>query len=54
MAVDNGKIVYTGMLNDEGGFETDVTATRVDQNTYFVVCPTAQATRDMHWMKRNA
>jgi 4-methylaminobutanoate oxidase (formaldehyde-forming) len=54
MAVENGKVVYTGLLNEKGGFETDVTATRVDQNTYFVVCPTAQATRDMHVMKRSA
>ena len=53
-AVQNGKVVYTGMLNDKGGFESDFTLTRIDQNTYFMVCPTAQATRDMHFLKKSA
>ena len=54
VAVENGKVVYTGMLNDKGGFESDFTVTRVDQNTFFIVCPTAQATRDMNFLKKSA
>ena len=54
MAVEDGKVVYTGMLNDRGGIETDVTATRVSKNEYLVVAPCASAIKDMNWMKKNA
>jgi glycine cleavage system aminomethyltransferase T len=52
--VEDGKVVYTGFLNPRGGFETDVTVTRQNRDTFFVVCPTAHATKDMHWLKKNA
>jgi 4-methylaminobutanoate oxidase (formaldehyde-forming) len=48
-----GPVVYTGMLNARGGFESDVTVTRLGDDEFMVVSPTAQATRDMDWMKRN-
>mgnify|MGYP003886751225 CR=1 FL=1 len=49
--VDVGTIVYTGMLNDRGGYEADVTVTRLADDEFSVISATAQATRDMHWMK---
>lgn len=48
-----GKATYTGMLNEEGGYETDCTVTRLDETTFYVVSPTAQATRDADWIRRN-
>ncbi|KJE97128.1 dimethylglycine dehydrogenase [Capsaspora owczarzaki ATCC 30864] len=53
MAVPIGKVVYTGMLNNRGGYETDVTITRTAADTYFVVSPTAQAVRDLDWMNKS-
>ena len=46
-----GKIVYTGMLNARGGYEADVTVTRSSETSFNVVSATAQATRDLHWIK---
>ncbi len=32
MSCVQGQVVYTGMLNDRGGFESDVTVTRVGES----------------------
>jgi glycine cleavage system aminomethyltransferase T/glycine/D-amino acid oxidase-like deaminating enzyme len=52
MNVDIGKIVYTGMLNERGGMETDLTITRTNLNEYLIVTSTAQATRDLDLLNR--
>ena len=46
-----GTVVYTGMLNARGGYETDVTVTRLADDTFFIVSPTGQATRDACWIR---
>lgn len=38
VGVEPGRVVYTGMLNERGGYESDVTVTRVSEREYFVVC----------------
>jgi len=48
-----GRIVYTPMLNDRGGFESDVTVTRVGANEFFILTGTAQTTRDFAWIERH-
>ena len=48
-----GRIVHTAMLNERGGFECDVTITRVAQNEFFIVTGSAQATRDFAWIERH-
>ena len=53
VGVDAGRIVYTGMLNSNGGYESDLTVTRWSEDTYFIVSGTAQATRDADWIRRN-
>jgi 4-methylaminobutanoate oxidase (formaldehyde-forming) len=53
VAVEPGRIVYTGMLNDRGGFESDLTVTRLDAGAYLIVTGSAQTTRDAHWIRRN-
>eukprot|EP01012_Entosiphon_sulcatum_P008877 TRINITY_DN14885_c0_g1_i1.p1 TRINITY_DN14885_c0_g1~~TRINITY_DN14885_c0_g1_i1.p1 ORF type:complete len:870 (+),score=131.41 TRINITY_DN14885_c0_g1_i1:22-2631(+) len=48
-----GKLVYTGMLNSKGGYELDVTVTRLAQDKYYIISSTATTTRDMDWLQRN-
>ena len=50
---DLNRAVYTGMLNERGGYETDCTVTRLGESEFLVVSPTAQATRDADWIRRN-
>ena len=51
--VTAGRIVYTAMLNERGGFESDVTITRIAQNEFFILTGSAQATRDFAWIERH-
>jgi heterotetrameric sarcosine oxidase gamma subunit len=39
------------MLNEHGGFESDLTVTRLAEYVYLVVTGAAQTTRDFHWIK---
>jgi len=52
VAVPPGRIVYTGMLNDRGGYESDLTVTRLGDERYLVVTGAAQGTRDLDWIRR--
>jgi 4-methylaminobutanoate oxidase (formaldehyde-forming) len=51
--VDVGRIVYTAMLNERGGFESDVTITRIAADEFFILTGSAQATRDFTWIERH-
>jgi sarcosine dehydrogenase len=53
VAVPPGKVVYTGMLNERGGYESDLTVTRLASDAYFIVTGAAQATRDADWIRRH-
>ena len=48
-----GRIVYTALLNERGGFESDVTVTRLATNEFFILTGTAQTTRDFAWIERH-
>ncbi|MCI0539703.1 MAG: FAD-dependent oxidoreductase, partial [Verrucomicrobiales bacterium] len=48
-----GKIVYTGMFNARGGFESDLTIVRVAQAEFYLISGTAQTGRDLDWITRN-
>jgi 4-methylaminobutanoate oxidase (formaldehyde-forming) len=48
-----GRMVYTAMLNERGGFESDVTVTRLGPDTFFILTGSAQATRDADWIERH-
>jgi sarcosine dehydrogenase len=48
-----GTVVYTQMLNQRGGIECDLTASRVAPDTYYIVTGTAFATHDSAWIRRN-
>ncbi len=53
VAVPAGRMVYTGMLNPRGGYETDLTVTRLAPDRYLIVTGTAQTVRDADWIRRN-
>jgi 4-methylaminobutanoate oxidase (formaldehyde-forming) len=48
-----GKAVYTGLFNDRGGFESDLTLVRIAENEFYIITGTAQAVRDANWITRN-
>jgi len=48
-----GRIVYTLLLNQRGGIESDVTVTRLDAERFLVVAPASAQRRDYHWLRRN-
>ena len=52
VAVPIGRTIYTGLLNERGGYESDCTMTRVGAHEYLLVTGTAQATRDRSTIER--
>jgi glycine cleavage system aminomethyltransferase T/glycine/D-amino acid oxidase-like deaminating enzyme len=48
-----GRMVYTAMLNERGGFESDLTITRLRADAFFILTGSAQATRDADWIERH-
>ena len=48
-----GSAVYTGILNARGGYEADVTATRVADDEWLVVTSAASPVRDADWLRRH-
>jgi 4-methylaminobutanoate oxidase (formaldehyde-forming) len=48
-----GRIVYTAMLNERGGFESDLTVVRLADDEYYLVSGTAQTARDEDWITRH-
>jgi len=53
VGVEVGKAVYTGMLNERGTYESDVTVTRTDADEYFIVSSAATTERDKDHIRRN-
>ncbi|MDP7345160.1 MAG: aminomethyltransferase family protein, partial [Alphaproteobacteria bacterium] len=53
VAVANGKVVYTQLLNPRGGIEADLTVTRLAEERYLVITAAASQTRDFNWIERN-
>ena len=53
MNVEAGRIVYTQMLNERGGIESDLTVTRLSETAYFLVVPGATLQRDLAWLRRH-
>lgn len=53
MDVAPSKIVYTQMLNQRGGIESDLTVSRLSETAYFLVVPGATLRRDLAWLLRH-
>ena len=54
LAVEPGRTTYTGMLNTRGGYEADVTVTRVGYDEYLLVTSAGSPVRDREWIMRHA
>jgi len=48
-----GKTVYTGLFNQRGGFESDLTLVRLAPDEFYLISGTAQTVRDSDWIRRN-
>lgn len=51
--VEVGQLVYTQMLNEHGGIESDLTVTRLSETAFLLVVPAATVVRDIAWLKRH-
>jgi len=48
-----GKSVYTGMLNDRGGYQSDLTVMRLEEQRFLIITGSAQAVIDRDWITKN-
>src|SRR6266542_4235637 len=48
-----GKTVYTGLFNERGGFESDLTLVRLAPDEFYLISGAAQAVRDFDWITRH-
>ena len=53
VAVPVGRSVYSGLLNARGGYESDVTVSRLSPTEFLILTGTAQIERDADWIRRN-
>jgi 4-methylaminobutanoate oxidase (formaldehyde-forming) len=53
VAVPVGATVYTGLLNDRGTYESDLTVTRTGPEEFLLVTSAAATERDQDWIRRN-
>ena len=47
-----GRVVYTGLFNARGGFESDVTLVRLKRDEYLMITGSSQVVRDADWLGR--
>jgi 4-methylaminobutanoate oxidase (formaldehyde-forming) len=52
VAVSVGQVVYTPVLNANGGFETDITVTRIAPDQFFIVTAAGTTIRDCDYIRR--
>jgi glycine cleavage system aminomethyltransferase T/glycine/D-amino acid oxidase-like deaminating enzyme len=48
-----GRTVYTGLFNERGGFESDLTLVRIARHEFYIITGTAQTVRDFDWISRH-
>jgi 4-methylaminobutanoate oxidase (formaldehyde-forming) len=53
MRRDPGRAIYTAMLNERGGYESDLTALRMAQDIYRLYVGTSAIKRDLAWLRRH-
>ena len=53
MDLEIGRITYTGMFNQRGTFESDLSIVRTAEDTYYLITATSQTIHDQDWIRRN-
>lgn len=53
MDIPVDKMAYTAMLNERGGFESDLTVIRQAADRFLIITGSAQAVRDFDWISRH-
>ena len=53
MAREPGRAIYTAMLNERGGYESDLTALRISDETYHLYTSSAAIKKDLAWCRRH-
>jgi 4-methylaminobutanoate oxidase (formaldehyde-forming) len=53
MDVPIGKVVYTGLFNHRGTFESDLCVVRLAADEFSIVTGAGQTVRDFDWIRRN-
>jgi 4-methylaminobutanoate oxidase (formaldehyde-forming) len=53
MARPPGRTIYTSLLNDRGGIESDLTALRLAEAEYLLLPGTNRLCRDLAWLRRH-
>lgn len=53
VSVAPGRVVYTGLLNARGGFESDLTVVRTGPEEFYLITGTTQPRRDQDWIRRH-
>ena len=53
MARPPGRAIYSALLNEAGGFESDLTALRLGDESYRLYVGTAAIRRDLAWLRRH-
>lgn len=48
-----GQTVYTGLLNQRGGYESDLTVMRLKPKEFLIVTGSAQSAKDADWISRH-
>jgi 4-methylaminobutanoate oxidase (formaldehyde-forming) len=48
-----GKTVYTGLFNERGGYESDLTLVRIAYDEFYIVTSSQQTLRDLNWIEQN-
>ncbi|MFT5504014.1 MAG: glycine cleavage system aminomethyltransferase T/glycine [Gammaproteobacteria bacterium] len=48
-----GRVIYTALLNERGGYESDLTAVRIDETSWRLCVGTAAIRRNTSWLKRH-
>ena len=46
-------VTYTGMFNERGTFESDLTVVRLDKDWFYIVTATGQREKDFDWIARH-
>jgi heterotetrameric sarcosine oxidase gamma subunit len=52
VAVEAGRAVYTGILNERGGYEADVTITRLSPDEFLLVTSAGSVVRDQDYLRK--